>query len=373
MAPSRLFNLLALTTVAILASTYGAEPVNALSGHGPLNGKAHHALVSRGHGSMIKKKRTQQQKRCKAREQNGDNSGTYSGNDGNSGGDNNGGNTNGGGNNTTNGGNANGGNSNTDGNSGGNQGGAQASGGNANDSGKVCLAWPNGNDPALANFQTSSSGVIYTWSPFKPENTYGYKFAPMLWGEKQINDFTAQVHAGNFEYVMGFNEPEMDGQSKLTPQRGAELWKQYIQPLASSGAKLVTPGVTSAPQSKPWMVDFFKACDGCTFDAVSVHYYGTSADDLITYITDFHNTFQKPIWLTEYACQNFSGGAQCSPDDIKNFMDKVKKFAEETEWVHQYCWFGAMHDMVDVNPNNQLMDPAGKPTPLGLDFLGLKA
>ncbi|KAJ8086423.1 hypothetical protein PM082_005246 [Marasmius tenuissimus] len=82
MAPSRLLNLLALTAVAILASTYGAEPVNALSGHGPLNGKAHDALISRGHGSMMKKKRTQQ-KRCKAREQNGDNGSTYSGNDNN--------------------------------------------------------------------------------------------------------------------------------------------------------------------------------------------------------------------------------------------------------------------------------------------------
>ncbi|KAL0572380.1 hypothetical protein V5O48_009583 [Marasmius crinis-equi] len=242
---------------------------------------------------------------------------------------------------------------------------SDSSGGNG--SGKVCLAWPNGNDPALQYWQTSNSGIIYTWSPSAPQNTFGYTFAPMLWGENQIGDFTVQVHQGSALYVMGFNEPEIEGQATMTPQHGADLWKQYIQPMAG-GSKLVSPAVASTPQSKPWLTDFIKACDGCTIDIIAIHYYGTSADDLINYITDFHNTFQKPVWLTEFACQNFSGGPQCSPDDIKLFMDKVKSFAETTDWLQQYCWYGAV---VNDNSNNSLMGSDGKPNALGLHYLGL--
>ncbi|KAF9263579.1 glycoside hydrolase, partial [Marasmius fiardii PR-910] len=213
----------------------------------------------------------------------------------------------------------------------------------------------------------------YTWSPFTPTDLHGYKPAPMLWGENQIDDFHANVKQGSADHILGFNEPEMDGQSNLTPQHAADLWKQHIQPYAGQGFKLVSPAVTSAPQSKPWLSDFFKACDDCTFDAVAVHYYDTSPEGLINYITDFHNTFNKPIWLTEYACQNFNNGPQCSPDDVTTFMKKVKTFAENTDWVQQYCWFGAMHDMVNVNTDNQLMNGDGTPNALGQTFLGLSS
>ncbi|KAG6817324.1 hypothetical protein H0H87_010341 [Tephrocybe sp. NHM501043] len=36
-------------------------------------------------------------------------------------------------------------------------------------------------------------------------------------------------------------------------------------------------------------------------DAVAVHYYGTSATSMTNYIADFHNSFGKPIWVTEFA------------------------------------------------------------------------
>ncbi|KAL0569783.1 hypothetical protein V5O48_012175 [Marasmius crinis-equi] len=380
MAPSKLLNLVALATIAVFASSFGVEPVYALSGHGPSNAQ-HHGLSSRGHDSVAKRKRGMQRRQCQARPQSGSthngtnasasasssssssssastsvststsaSTSTSTSTDTN--------------NSSSNGDNSNNNGGNNNGGSQGNNGGAQSSGG------KVCLAWAGGNDPALQNWQTSNSGIIYTWSPWAPQNTYGYTFAPMLWSEKQIDDFKAQVHQG-VPYVMGFNEPELEGQATMTPQHGAEVWKQYIQPMAAGGSKLVSPAVTSDPQGKPWLTDFFKACDGCTIDIIALHYYGTSADELINYLTDIHNTFQKPIWLTEYACQNFSGGAQCSPDEIKAFMDKVKHFAETTDWVQQYCWFGATHDMHEVNPNNQLMNSDGKPNALGMDFLGL--
>jgi hypothetical protein len=42
------------------------------------------------------------------------------------------------------------------------------------------------------------------------------------------------------------------------------------------------------------------------FDALATHFYGTDADALIAYLKDLHDTFNLPIWLTEFACQVFA-------------------------------------------------------------------
>lgn len=47
---------------------------------------------------------------------------------------------------------------------------------------------------------------IYTWSPWKPTNTNGLEFIPMLWGEKQVSDFTNLVVAGYANTVLALNE-----------------------------------------------------------------------------------------------------------------------------------------------------------------------
>jgi len=38
-------------------------------------------------------------------------------------------------------------------------------------------------------------------------------------------------------------------------------------------------------------------------DAIALHWYGTDPQAFISYVQDFHNTFNKNIWVTEFACQ----------------------------------------------------------------------
>jgi hypothetical protein len=70
---------------------------------------------------------------------------------------------------------------------------------------------------------------------------------------------------------------------------------------------------------------------------------------MIEYIEDFHNTFQRPIWVTEWACQNFNGGSQCSMDDIEMFLNTSQSFMDQSDFVERYAWFGAMENMQGVN------------------------
>ncbi|KDR83536.1 hypothetical protein GALMADRAFT_55152, partial [Galerina marginata CBS 339.88] len=211
----------------------------------------------------------------------------------------------------------------------------------------------------------------YSWSPWKPagSDALGLEFAPMLWGPKQIGDFQNLVKPGYARWALGFNEPDINGQSNLDPGYAATLWKQHLQPLKGQGYNLVSPAVTSGPGGKVWLKNFINACSGCSIDAVAVHWYGTDPQSFISYLQDFHATFGRNLWITEFACQNFSGGAQCNAGQVQHFMDTVTAFMDSTDYVSKYFAFGVMHNMQGVNPLNQLMAGNGQPTALGWDYL----
>jgi hypothetical protein len=210
-------------------------------------------------------------------------------------------------------------------------------------------------------------GSVMTWSPWKPSSIahLDIEFCPMLWSAKQIWQFEQLVKPGYAHCAMGPNEPNQAGQSNMDAHYAVQLWKQYLQPLHNQGYTLISPACTNAPSGKTWMTTFMTACTGCTVDAIATHFYGTSADALIAHVTDLHNTFGRPIWVTEYACQNFSGGAQCSMDETWAFTTKVVAFMDSTSWVHRYFPFGFLTDMGNVAPVNRLMDWNYHPTPLG--------
>jgi len=171
---------------------------------------------------------------------------------------------------------------------------------------------------------------------------------------------------------MGFNEPEISGQSNISPQTGVQLWKQYIQPMKAKGATLISPATTSDPAGKQWMIQFYSLCgDDCGVDIHAAHWYDVSGDALISYLQDLHNTFNKPLWLTEFACQNFNNGPQCSQSQVKGFQAQVTAFMESTSWVLKYMPFGAMLDMQGVNTLNQLMNSDGSPNSLADAYFGL--
>jgi len=64
-----------------------------------------------------------------------------------------------------------------------------------------------------------------------------------------------------------------------------------------------------------------------------------------SYVTNYHDQVQKPIWVTEYACQNFNGGAQCSWDDTMSFHYEMASWFNEQSWVERYSPFGAMKNV----------------------------
>lgn len=359
MAAAKLLNLIAVSTLAILAASFGATPVTAVSVDTVHIGRSH------AHAALAKKRRGNNSKRCKPRP-----TSTPGNNNNNS---NNNNNNNGGSKPTeapkppattakpappaTTSKSSDGSNNNTP---------PPPPGPDGH--GKVGLGWAVNDDNALKHFKTGSVGAIMTWSPWMPAvaKSLGFRRCPMLWGPKQISQFQSLVKPGYADCVMGFNEPDQPSQSNLSPDYAAKLWKQYIEPLKNQGYQLISPACTNAPSGKTWMKEFLKACNGgCTIHGLAVHFYGTDPNAMISYLKDMHSTFGYPVWATEFACQNFSGGPQCNKDQVWHFMQTVKPFMDSQSWIPHYFAFGTLYDMGNVNPLNQLLGSNGYPNALG--------
>ncbi|RPD61934.1 hypothetical protein L226DRAFT_545905 [Lentinus tigrinus ALCF2SS1-7] len=236
---------------------------------------------------------------------------------------------------------------------------------------KICAAWGDGNDiNSLKAFKTDHVVGLYDWGVDKPDgaDALGYDYWPMLWGgsSDKISAFEKAMAKDKFgTIVLGFNEPNEEGQSNMDPETAASLWKQHIEPQVAKGYKTCSPAMSSRPNGKQWMADFMKACDGCTVDYQCVHWYDIGFDTLKTYLTDYHNQLGLPILLTEFADQNFNGGAQASSSEIFQFMGQALEFIDNTDWILAACPFGIMHDLQGVNTLNLLQGSNGSPTDLG--------
>jgi len=193
----------------------------------------------------------------------------------------------------------------------------------------------------------------------------------MLWGSDQISEFQSMVVAGYASYVLGFNEPNQSGESNMTPAEGASMWMEYIQPLKDQGYYLISPACTNADTGIPWQQQFLGNCTGCTVDAMAFHFYDTDAQNLIDYANQFYDTFGLPVWITEFADENFSGtGGQSTQDEVNSFAATVAAFVNETPWIEAAFPFDWSTNLAGVNTANQLLGDDGNPTSLAYTYYG---
>jgi hypothetical protein len=202
----------------------------------------------------------------------------------------------------------------------------------------------------------------------------------MIWGSSSLD---AKLPAGS-RYVLGFNEPNFKAQSNLTPAQAAADWPMVQAAAKATGAALVAPAVNycgssadpsgcsdpSVTDPYTWLEDFFAACSGCTVDYVAVHWYNCDLPSLQAYLEGNLDAggglqgfvqFGKPIWLTEFACDNSHGEA-----DQEAYMRAAVPYLEGNSHVFRYSWFNAS------NISNALvMNADGTLTALGKVYVGL--
>ncbi|KAF8201155.1 glycosyl hydrolase catalytic core-domain-containing protein [Mycena galopus ATCC 62051] len=249
-----------------------------------------------------------------------------------------------------------------------------------NSSSKAGIAGGGDANTDMAQFTTTDKvSWYYTWGLGSVDTDL--EFVPMLWGEQDVAQWTSSSDGINATIaqrqptaILGMNEPQEVGQSNLTAQQGADMWISYIEPFHAQGLRLGSPAPSSAPSGKTWIQDFLTACNGaCTVDFIALHYYDVNATAFQEYLTDFHDTFQRPIWVTEWACQNFNGGPQCTAAQVSEFLAQTQAFMDAQDWVERYAWFGVLRDLEGVNTLDAMLTSNGQITDLGKQYISAEA
>jgi len=201
--------------------------------------------------------------------------------------------------------------------------------------------------------------MFHLWAAIIPDSVKnsGIPASIMLWGtdSDRINTFLQYAKPGYATHVFGFNEVNEPTQAYMSVSDAISAWYSYIRPLADQGYTLGSPCTTSAPDGFDWMTSFLNQCGGdCHVDEIALHWYDVHFADFQTYVENWANAFKKPVRITEFACQNFNGGAQPSMDDIWSFTTQAIAWLESYDPCLTYAPFGFMDDMYNVNENDKL-------------------
>ncbi|KFY24921.1 hypothetical protein V491_01968 [Pseudogymnoascus sp. VKM F-3775] len=208
-----------------------------------------------------------------------------------------------------------------------------------------------------------------TWAP--PDLPAHVPFRPMF---RTIT----QLQFPEFEYALSqpypimhfLNEPEREG---LTPEKACELWFEKIVPLRRErGTKIVGPAAANDHPGTIWLDTFMRlvmAQDPRERpDFLGLHYYGTISTEAIGYLTDRHRKYPNlPVNISEIASISRDGR------EVEKFSREIAEWADRTEWVAEYGFFGMMQECADafVSPQAQLMDKKGQLTGLGRWVVGI--
>ncbi len=238
---------------------------------------------------------------------------------------------------------------------------------------KGVSAWSfSGGDQALA---ASGASWYYTWSITHAGLTTpaGVGFVPMIWGRASVTSSAlAQARTSGPE-LLTFNEPDRSDQANLTPAVALSLWPQ----LMATGMTLGSPAVSAgAADPGGWLDQFMAGAAGRNYrvDFITLHWYGSdfttaaATEQLRSYLQAVYDRYHRPIWLTEYALINFSGGASHFPSDAQQaaFVTSSTQMLDGLPYLARYAWFALPAS--DTGPSTGLYRSGAQVTAAGRAF-----
>ena len=211
---------------------------------------------------------------------------------------------------------------------------------------------------SCADLNTLGLSWYYAWSGTAP--CPGTAFVPMVWGSWKKLDWvpTPQVAVSKgAKYLLGFNEPDLAGQSSMSVEEAIGLWADFQQP----GVLLGSPAVAGQEE---WLPQFMQqaAAKNLRVDFIALHWYGWFAKscDSVTALENkiiWAEQWKRPIWITEWSCR------LQSPAVTQKFFSDALVMLKKHPTVERYAWFlsRSTGEFADAT----LLDGTGKPTTLG--------
>ena len=226
------------------------------------------------------------------------------------------------------------------------------------------------------NLQATGAGWYYTWGTGEgsPGN-FDATHYPMFWNAPSQNTINI-VKNRNPEWVLGFNEPERPDQANMSVGQAIASWTTISNSFAGTSTKLASPAVSDTGDGQAWLASFMQqaAANDLRVDAVAFHWYGVSnpnnpagaASSFLSRVDSYHNQFNKPVFITEFAIHDW-GGAYSDEAIIeanRQFLDIVIPALESRSHVVGYAWYHWFSDA------NLYQGGPAVPTPMGYSYVG---
>ncbi len=188
-------------------------------------------------------------------------------------------------------------------------------------------------------------GWYYNWRPFpKIGPVEGVEFVPMLWSAQDVTpENLTTIAQSSATHVLGFNEPDMGGQSNMTPEECLDLWPQLMELPQLLGSP--------APADANWLDRFMPEAKrrGLRVDFVCLHRYPDisnpgAAAEVEKLVADAQRKYGLPIWFTECGTADVSvwRAPQLSKPTAamaESFLSKFLAMMERNPCVERYAWF----------------------------------
>lgn len=218
----------------------------------------------------------------------------------------------------------------------------------------------------------------YNWGTTAFNSSVDDKVAhvPMVWGIGEDNIAEIPNITDDSNYILGYNEPDIESQANATPAEGLKYWPL----IEATGKRTVSPASANPNGASSWVTSFLNGdydeegvfIEGADCDAIAVHSYGGSTDvtRLLAAVDDVWNTYHKPIWLTEVSIMGRKGTSYDksyeNEEARKAVMEYVEKMVEELDkrdYVERYAWFP-----YNINSTNEIDDMDGSGASAMFDY-----
>ncbi len=228
----------------------------------------------------------------------------------------------------------------------------------------------------------------YNWAAeaFNSSVDEGVAHVPMVWGGSQGNIRDIKKITDDSNYILGFNEPDIDSQANMSAGKSLAIWP-YV---AATGKRTVSPAlavytggymddflvngatydpvvepieeetetnsegevVTSAEEQETVVLDggYYASVN---VDAVALHRYGGSKTGLLPDVSRLTSAidylwdkYHKPIWVTEVSItgrkNTFSDWSYEVPNALplmKEYVANIITAMDADDRVERYAWF----------------------------------
>ena len=206
----------------------------------------------------------------------------------------------------------------------------------------------------------------YNWGA-RPTEKVPVEFVPMVWGTGKryfAQRMAFLQESAPHEVVLGFNEPDLDGQADMTVNEAVMRWRE----LETLATRVGSPAAANA--LGPWMRNFMEraAEDGLRVDFIAVHWYGPpNPSGFLGFVDRVHQTYRKPIWVTEFAVADWDwedyGANRYSEWQVLCFLRHVLPELEARPFIERYAWFGSRTGR--AARTSDVFDAAGELTAVG--------